>query len=197
LEESFLILSFVSYKWVRYRHSYRFLPPLSDWWGCYIKRTQFSPGTSIESIKHWCDWLATVFQIVIVASIGGVIFTEGSAQFFRRFSDRLNEHIENSTENNTKERSEFVRETVERIEYIASSNNHNIVKAGQIIRLQYDLFQKAILLPNYYYWFIFRGLIVNFPGGLYGLLAFMFLFLQILTITTKMSLDYISQNTCS
>jgi hypothetical protein len=62
-------------------------PLLSHWYGCNI--IHYIGIDDIEAAKHWCDWSATFLQILLVAAIGGVVFTDAPSKYCKNISDRI------------------------------------------------------------------------------------------------------------
>ena len=71
------------------------------------------------------------------------------------------------------------------------STGHYIAKIKEFGRITGDMFVQTNLIMNRYMWFAAKGLAYNFPGGLYGLLGFLFLAGQICALSGKIVLDHL------
>ncbi len=168
-------------------------PLLSDWWGCKI--VEFIGSSQIEPIKHWCDWLAVLLQILLVIAIGGVVFTDTHSQYCRTLSDKLGEFMLKSAVKDAEQRTKFLDDF--KNEAIDTAKEPiNFRKMIKFLFTTYKFLRNTTNLPNHYIWFALRGFLLNFPGRIYGFAAFVILALQTLATTTKIALDYTATSSC-
>jgi hypothetical protein len=162
------------------------LPFVPDWWACPTAMML----QNRETWKHICDWVAMFSQIAIVLFIGGAAFTESFARGVAGMAARLQHEMIQADLKKSAEDREKMEKAYHTLLHIDEING-TYPKARAALEAYYTVFNDARRLQTRYMWFVARGTLVNFPGGLYGFLGFMFLGVQVLAISTKISLDYL------
>jgi hypothetical protein len=166
-------------------------PLFSDWWGCTVAIPTKSLGLSRESAKHLCDWLVLVSQIVIVVTIGGIYFTESFARKVADVVARVQQTTLEALQQRENAHVKAVEEAIKTLEDIPRTSDSYRKKLANTIGALNTIYGDGVGLPTRYFWFVARGLVFHFPGGLYGFLAFLFLLIQMLALSTKIVLDYL------
>jgi hypothetical protein len=170
-------------------------PFISDWWGCVVSADVFGPVGS-ERIKHWCDWIAMISQILIFIAIGGIFFTDEAAKKLKASLDRLQHRLVSSATANAEQDQRDFRNAVRKIKHISDSHLPFLHRIRELSAATATITYDGLHLPRTYLWFLARGVLFNVPGQLYGFLAFIFVLLQLLAISTKIVFDYLPSDAC-
>jgi len=149
------------------------------------------PFRSKEVVDHVCDWLGIVSQVAIVLFIGGVAFTESFARKVAGMAAKLQQAaIEAQVQANDKRRAEL-EDAYRRFRALGDAKTSYKEKVRGALNVFWTVYKDTAHLQERYVWFAAKGLVFNFPGGLYGFLGFIFLLIQVMAISTKILVDYL------
>jgi uncharacterized membrane protein required for colicin V production len=164
-------------------------PWLSEWWGCAIA-SHIKSRIPRETAKQLCDSAVLILQILLILSIGGVVFTESLSKNIGRFIDQFQSVALDALEKNDLKRREAFIASIEKIQELETSKNYKEF-FREAIRIMGNVSSDIPNLPNRYARYIARGIVFNFPGRMYGFIAFELLFFQVCALSTKIVLDYL------
>jgi hypothetical protein len=149
---------------------------------------------SLETAKQMCDWFAVLFQLAIFAAIGGIAFTQSFAdelgEAFRRWRDDLVTTQYRSDEEAAAHRQGKMDELMA----LLNAKGNYAKKFSEALKLMRAAIGEGQVAPYRYIWFATKGMALNFPGGLYGLLGFLFLVGQLYALSGKIILDHLPKN---
>jgi hypothetical protein len=153
--------------------------------------TYIKSNISLDTAKQFCDWIAMLSQVIIFVSIGGVVFTESLARKLAKIVNDFQQATIESLLSRDEERAAAFRASVENIETAIEEKGNYKKKIVVTIGFLKNAYFDAAHIPQRYMMFATRGILFNFPGGLYGFFGFFFLSVQIVAISTKIVLDYL------
>lgn len=158
-------------------------PLISDWAGCTVL-AWLRPR---EVAMQMCDWIAMLFQVLILIAIGGIVFTQKLASEIEKHVSRWGDDLVAAQHQNERD------SAAKRLENLSSAlqSSDKYEKIIAMIRVIRDTVGDASRLHSRYTWFVAKGIAFNFPGGLYGLLGFLFLVGQIWALSGKIILDHL------
>jgi len=165
-------------------------PLLSAWLGCHAAAS-FGHDVSREIVIQMCDWFAIVLQLLIFLMIGGIAFTDSFAkkteETLKKWRDGL---IVAQYQKDEKRVAQRWQQIVE-LQNMLKEPGSYMAKAERIITTLREHIDEGQEIPGRYMWFAAKGIVFNFPGGLYGLLGFLSLVLQVYVLSAKIVLDHL------
>jgi hypothetical protein len=165
-------------------------PFLSDWAGCQLAAT-IKPVMSREIAMQMCDWFAILFQIAIFAAIGGIAFTQKFASDLEKTVTHWRNDLIATQYQSDQEGTARRQEKVEELLRLLHAPGNYAAKVREILRVMRLAIGETNVASYRYMWFAAKGMAFNFPGGLYGLLGFLFLVGQIYALSGKIVLDHL------
>src|SRR5215469_6998758 len=97
-------------------------PWLSEWWGCSIA-SHIKSQITRETAKQICDLAILILQILLIMSIGGVVFTESLSKNIGRFIDQFQSTALAALEKDDRERKEAFIVSIEKIRELETGKN--------------------------------------------------------------------------
>jgi hypothetical protein len=185
------------------------LPPVRSLFSCWLAIPKnYADPESREWVKDWCDAAIILFQIGLAISVGGVVFTERLVDFIRQRTMALQNAIDMGymTPDIRERRRRLARFywAMKALEIrIGTANNPPSIfeimrtwsrHTGRVLE---DLVPAGVIpgggeqVPFLYRIFLFK-FAVSFPGGFYGLAAFLMFEGLLLAQVVKTYFDYIS-----
>jgi hypothetical protein len=143
-----------------------------------------------ESTEHWLDWLSMFSQIALILFIGGAAFTETFARRVAATADRLRAAALEAEQKEDEARLQKLKQVFADLVALADSRRSYVERARLASSTLGWLLSENQQISTRYFWFGLRGLAFNFPGGLYGLLGFMCLLIQVIALAVKSMLDH-------
>jgi hypothetical protein len=143
-----------------------------------------------EVAAHWLDWLSMVSQMALILFIGGAAFTESFARKVADTADKVQAAAVQADQQQDAARQARVRQVYDNLRAAADRGLSAGDRAKHAKAALEWFFSGQGQLSERYIRFGLRGLALNFPGGLYGLLGFLCLLLQVVTVAAKTMLDY-------
>jgi hypothetical protein len=144
-----------------------------------------------EAAAHLCDWIALISQMAIILFIGGAAFTESFANLVKREAENLRNASLKAQIDQNDVRSKALTHACNSLIHISQKKGSTGKKISEAAAAFRVIFDDTRTFSTRYVWFAAKGLVLNFPGGLYGFLGLVFLSIQVLAVSTKIMLDYL------
>lgn len=148
-------------------------------------RTQFLP---------WTEFTRIISEVLLAVFVGGQVFNDAVRNSIKRTLERLQELLDTST---NEQRAELARRANNALDVL---EDWLFGRTGvrHKIRRSWDAYNAIIAFRNVVWrdvkWLYLRLITIRiyylFPGGMYGLLAYVFFFLILLSKCFKFYLDY-------
>ncbi len=160
-------------------------------WACSTAAWLIEPVGTKELFEHLCDWLVLLTQTAIFIFIGGIAFTEAFARRVAGLATRLQQYSIDAGQQANEHNRERLIEACRQLTTIGHSNLSRLAKIQAAFDAINTVYEDAGNISNRYIWFGIRGMVVNFPGGLYGFLGFICLLAQVWAMSAKTLIDYL------
>jgi len=167
-------------------------PPAKDLLFCRLF-SKPSPE-KMELIKNYCDYSAICFQILIAITIGGIAITESAAYTIR---SKINVIQASQLAQFDKKQRDSIRRMIKMyldIRYVGTglTSDNALTRTKKLIS---DIFTLSIAVfgaRSYTFYAMLIGLRIGtaFPGGLYGVIAFILFEGLIISQVVKTYFDY-------
>jgi hypothetical protein len=167
-------------------------PFFSEWSGCALA-DRIKSVTSRDVAMQICDWFALFSTLAIFVAIGGIAFTQTFADYLRDRVALLRDELITRQQQKDQELVKIRQSEVEGLIKTLGTPGNYWQKFTQFNRVMDSAVPDLEVISFRYLWFAMKGMGFYFPGGLYGLLGFMFLIVLVYALSGKIILDHLPQ----